>query len=348
MKQVLSHPITPPSTSGDELLSTSSSSGSEGHHSPEHVPSMFQFQLNDIYDFNLFDPQALTPSNQQTQQQPMPSNDFSNMFFLNHAVMPDWDIHQVLGEKGNHVTSEEHQRQLSRELITDYPLLAPALMSIILRHTLSMEYVASLAKEYKETLPIDDGKCNTAEDDQVTLRGVDMEDLKASFKSLKIEESKKDDDNKHKDNKITEENIKKEASELTEGELTDIMLTKYFSMYVIMRTRGLSHQQIIERCRECLKRHYLKKALKEREKQNKQKDAENKSSKWSSNTQTLQAYCRVASSLLRRPQRMTRVSQVLKKEIEFTQNKHTVRIENRYRQLMNGHYKNQCITSTPS
>jgi hypothetical protein len=349
MKQVLSQPITPPTSSGDELLS---SSGSEGHQSPEPVPSLFQFQLNDIYDFNLFDQQTLNQPDQ-----PMQINDSANMFFLNHATMPDWDIHQVLGEKGRPVTSEEHQSQLSKELISNYPLLAPALMSIVLRHTLSLEYVTSLAKELEGTLSTDHVKSSTIDDDQETLRGVDMEDLKASFNSLKIEDIKKKEEEEEEeeeeekenddDEKLTEEEkAERKANKLKDEELVDMMLNDYFAYYAVMRARGFTHQQLVDRCRECLKQKYLKKSLRENKKQAKQKAAESKSSKWSTNAQTLQTYCRVAGSLLRHPQRMAHVRQVLKKEIVFTQNKHTVHIENNYRKLVNGNYKNQCITNT--
>jgi hypothetical protein len=346
MKQVLNQPITPPSSSGDELPYSSSSSGSEGHYSPEPIPSMFQFQLNDIYDFNLFDQQTLTQPAQQSQQQPMQINDSANMFFLNHATMPDWDIHQVLGEKGRPVTSEEHQRQLSRELITNYPLLAPALMSIVLRHTLSLEYVSSLAKELEGSFSNHHAKSSTVEDDQETLRGVDMEDLKASFNSLDIEDTKREAIKKEDREQTTEEMAEKKANDLTDEHLANMMLEKCFPSYVLMRARGLSHQQVVDRCRECMKHEYIKQELREIKKQAKQKNSESKQSKWSTNTQTLQTYCRVAGSLLRHPQRMTRVSQVLKKEIEFTHNKHTVRIENNYRKLMGGTHKNQRITNT--
>ncbi|KAI8637260.1 hypothetical protein BD408DRAFT_424862 [Parasitella parasitica] len=304
MQQLLVQPITPPSSSSDE-----SSSGSEGHNSPSTLPPAYQFQLNDLYDFNLFDQQA-----QQANQQ---MNESSNLFYLNHATMPDWDMTQVLGEKGKSISAEDYQRELSKELINDYPLLAPALMSIVLRHTLSLEYVTALAKEFSEKVGADMADqdhltSKRGEEDQETLRGVDIDDLKASFNSLQIEDAE-------------EPEASSEKETLSELELTQKMLTKHFRFYVLYRARGLSHKEIMEKCRPCL--------TGESKCGSGKKDKSKEKCSTNNSMHTLQAYCRVAGNLLKHPHRMSRVSEVLKKEIEFTQNKHTSQVQSHYKNL---------------
>ncbi|KAF1802856.1 hypothetical protein FB192DRAFT_1422544 [Mucor lusitanicus] len=325
MKQLLVQPITPPSSSGDELLSSSSpTSGSEGRPSPDAAPPAYQFQLNDLYDFNLFDQQA-----QQAQQQtPMPES--SNLFYLNHATMPDWDMTQVLSDKARSISPQDYQRELSRELINDYPLLAPALMSIVLRHTLSLEYVTALAKEFSDKVGADligadhQAKTKHTEDDQETLAGLDMEDLKASFNTLKIEDKQEPTEEKPK---------------LSELDVTKILLTKHYKHYVVYRARGFTHEEIMDRCRPFIKDGVECPTLMSRLKSKLAADQGRKeecSSSKGNNIQTLHAYCRVAGNLLRHPQRMTRVSDVLRKEIEFKENKHTARAESHYKSLLLG------------
>lgn len=327
MKQLLNQPITPPSSSPDELNSSSSSSGSEGHHSPEAlaVPSMFQFQLNDLYDFNLFD--------QQQQQQQQPQQNMvgpNNLFYLNHAVMPDWDIHQVLGEKGRPITSEEAQQEVSRELLADYPLLAPALMSIVLRHTLSLEYVNSLAKEFSETVGADLIEKNDPP--------AYSEDGYKTKMSPKIEHSTQGDSEVVEDKEVEKEGTTGDA-------IAQRMLNEHFPYYVLMRARGFSHSEVIERCRRCLEDENSKYNIKKAKKEAKKKAKEAHNNKQPPTLSTLHIYCRVAGALLKNPQRMTQVNKVLKEEISFTHNKHTARIENNYASLINP-FKNLRITNT--
>lgn len=329
MKQLLVQPITPPSTSGDESLSSSSS---EGNNSPDAVAQAYHFQLDNLYDFNLFDQQV-----QQAQQQMHEQH--SNLFYLNHATMPDWDMTRVLGEKGQPIPSQSYQRELSRELINDYPLLAPALMSIVLRHTLSLEYVIALAKEFSEKVGNNQNELgdenhnkSTVQQDQETLCGADdLDDLKSSFDTLKVEDVQAT---------LPSQPEEKQPTEL---ELTDVLLSDFFSCYVMYRARGMSHKDIIDKFTPFLSTYissYQSSGSKKQAKQKAHKEycKSNNSSK-GNGLQTLQAYCRVASNLLRHPRRMAHVSNVLKKEIDFTHNKHTARVESHYKSLFSSAHK---------
>lgn len=321
MKQLLNQPITPPSSSPDELLSSASPSGSEGHNSPEAGPPMFQFQLTDLYDFNLFDHQQ-----QQPQQDIM---DVNNLFYLNHAVMPDWDIHQVLGEKGRPMTNDEHQRQVARDLISTYPLLAPALMSIVLRHTLSLEYVTSLAREFSESIGAD-----LTENTDSELPAYSDEGYKEK-KSLKTTTTEPED-------KVEDE---EEFEEISEEATAQRMLNEFFPSYVFHRARGYSHEEVIRKCQQCFNDPNSKCNIRRAKKEAKRKAKMESATSTSRNKlSTLQTYCRVAGTLLKNPQRMAHVNKVLKAEISFTHNKHTAQIESNYASLINP-FKNLRITS---
>lgn len=52
--------------------------------------------------------------------------------YLSHAVMPDWDLSSILKKES------EISQSAPNELFQKYPLLAPALMSIVLSHTMTM------------------------------------------------------------------------------------------------------------------------------------------------------------------------------------------------------------------
>lgn len=309
MKQLLNQPLTPPSS--DNVLS---SSGSEGNYSPETgpVPTMFQLQFNDLYDLNLFD-----------QSQPQETTtDTSNLFYLNHAVMPDWDIHQVLGEKGKPMFPKIDQRLAARDLIRDYPLLAPALMSIVVRHTLSLEYVTSIAKEFSESL----GPEFSEKSSEENLRKMEVLQIKGATDSKDLCE---------------------EEWYLSDVEFVRLVMKRYFPSYILLRARGVSHDETIERFKycyrnnpACFKKHKDAMLKKENDESQQQASKSSKPSKLS----TLHTYCKVAGTLLKHPTRMAHVNQVLKQEITFAHNKHTSRIENQYASMM-GPFKNLRIVN---
>ncbi|KAI8386936.1 hypothetical protein BD560DRAFT_383289 [Blakeslea trispora] len=326
MNQVLDQLITPPPSS-DELQSSSPSSSSESHGSPYGPAPIQQFQFNDLYSFDLFDQQPVPP--------PLPET--SNAFYLNHAVMPDWDMHRVLNDKAISETTDDRQKELVRDLFANYPLLAPALMSIVVRHTLSLEYVANLMREFTESIESDNATVYGRSEDEETLRGHDdLEDLKASMNGMNIN-----------DNKVKEE----EETQLTEEKKDDdqvqleMMLKNCFISYTLLRARGFSHQQAFDRYKKCAQDHpgFLERikggSKKSKENTDKKKGCFSKkgSKKCPSPTsgiQTLQAYCRVAGTLLRQPQRMTHVSQVLKEQMEFANRKHLSIVEHNFKKAI--------------
>ncbi|KAI8989289.1 hypothetical protein BDB01DRAFT_781271 [Pilobolus umbonatus] len=125
-EKLISPPSLLPNFSSSQELSLS-----EGIYSPLRDISSFPFQPSDA--FNILDES---------------NNHYS--YYLSYTTLPDWDMHQILGEKSAPIPQ---QSPLSiQTLMTDYPLLAPALMSIIIRHTLSLEYVVSMVNEFKSDI----------------------------------------------------------------------------------------------------------------------------------------------------------------------------------------------------
>lgn len=306
----VSQPVTPPSSSLSSIESfNASSSSSEGNHSPEAPAPMFQFQLSDLYDVSLFDNQP----QQQQQQQPI---DAASLFYLNHAVMPDFDMSEVLGEKGKPVNTEELQREISREMLHENPLLAPALMAIVLRHTLSLEYVQSLADQLKNELVLHSKtNKNDNDDDDATVKGDELDDIKASINRLQLEDKPEE---------------KKE--EESEEEFIRGLLTNHFPYYAYQRALGKSHDEIVEKCKKCHNDPTTPCRIKSVQEVEEAKKAKNEANSGNKNLQTLQTYCRVAGALLRHPQRMARVRHVLKENIDFNDSTKTLAsVEQKYK-----------------
>lgn len=65
---------------------------------------------------------------------PVVTNTNTNNIYLAHAFLPDWDMSNIY-EKKNHRLNIPTEKI---DLIRTYPLLAPALMSIVLNHTMTM------------------------------------------------------------------------------------------------------------------------------------------------------------------------------------------------------------------
>ncbi|ORE09539.1 hypothetical protein BCV72DRAFT_62022 [Rhizopus microsporus var. microsporus] len=328
MQQLLSQPITQPSSSG--LTSDdSTTSASEGQSSPEPLSSMpFQFPLDELYDFSLFDQvdqQSPQYSQQQQQQLSQPNAPFSleqfSSFYLHHVATPDVNIGNILNEKFKDGMTQEERRTAASELLSEYPLLGAALMSIILRHTMTLEYVTSIASEYSGTLV------------QTTDR----------LKEQETPIDSKRENTKHIE--YTPEEIDEYDPRLvTDEELLEYILCYHLSHYVFMRTKGLTHQETMKRWRKCFDERkscmddfWVKMRGKEKKKSS--------GSKYMNGSlRTLQTYCKVAGAVLKNPQRMTQIHNVLKENIRFTDNEHTRHAERRYASLI-GPFKNLRISS---
>ncbi|KAI7847232.1 hypothetical protein BDC45DRAFT_576056 [Circinella umbellata] len=98
-----------------------------------NYPMQPQQQLQVQQQQQPFSSTASLPSQQQQQQQQQYQQQYYpyHNTYLAHAAMPDWDLHEILKK-------EKDESITSNDLFHKYPLLAPALMSIVLGHTMSM------------------------------------------------------------------------------------------------------------------------------------------------------------------------------------------------------------------
>jgi hypothetical protein len=305
MQQLLQQPPLAPSTSttSDELVSSSS----EGQSSPEQLTNLpFQFTLDDMYDFSLFD------RPEQQPEQPVFNLNTFNSFYLNHTVTPSWNIHHLLTDKIKSSTDQEERLDIARKLLLEYPLMGAALMSIVLRHTMTLEYVTQLANEFSD-LTINNSKIVT-------------EEKQPKARALIENKPEQEQEEKFDTDKISDE------------ELMNYIFTYNFSHYVFYRARGLKHDTILLDWRNCLKTHahcqedFIKKM---RINEDAKPSKSNKSNKSNNKLQTLQTYCKVAGTLLRHPQRMSNVNKVLREKMNLPRNEHTQRVEQKYISMMN-------------
>lgn len=87
---------------------------------------------------------AVTTSSDESSGVPSPPNLFvnfpdnwdfvlpNNNTFLSHALVPNWNFNHILRKETSSTVAQ------SPNLLQQYPLLAPALMSIVLQHTMTM------------------------------------------------------------------------------------------------------------------------------------------------------------------------------------------------------------------
>ncbi|KAG1152899.1 hypothetical protein G6F37_000242 [Rhizopus arrhizus] len=304
MQQLLQQPPLAPSTSttSDELVSSSS----EGQSSPEQLTNLpFQFTLDDMYDFSLFD------RPEQQPEQPVFNLNTFNSFYLNHTVTPSWNIHHLLTDKIKSSTDQEERLDVARKLLLEYPLMGAALMSIVLRHTMTLEYVTQLANEFSD-LTINNSKIVT-------------EEKQPKARALIENKPEQEQEEKFDTDKISDE------------ELMNYIFTYNFSHYAFSRARGLKHNAILLEWRDCLKthKHCQEDFIKKMRINEDAKPSKSKGSKSNNKLQTLQTYCKVAGTLLRHPQRMSNVNKVLREKMNLPRNEHTQRVEQKYISMMN-------------
>ncbi|KAI8139145.1 hypothetical protein BJV82DRAFT_628327 [Fennellomyces sp. T-0311] len=115
--------LSPPSLGNSSFNDTgfiasdsSSTSSSNNNPSPPEMPVVDQWEL--VFNDN-------------SQHPPPPPSSHHHQTYLSHAVMPDWDLREILRKEKDEPTP-------ANQLFYKYPLLAPALMSIVLGHTMTM------------------------------------------------------------------------------------------------------------------------------------------------------------------------------------------------------------------
>jgi len=130
-------PITPPSSNHSSGESPNSVATTSSSFSPLDRTNVLDLDFMDLYASA-----DATP------------NTFAS--FISQAVMPNWDVSTVLqGKPSDGTVALANANRNPANLLLDYPLLGPALMSIVVNHTFNMNYTAFSMGHfpYNEPLP---------------------------------------------------------------------------------------------------------------------------------------------------------------------------------------------------
>ncbi|KAI8333987.1 hypothetical protein BC941DRAFT_339084, partial [Chlamydoabsidia padenii] len=233
--------------------------------------------MESLLDFNLFN----SNGNNIT------GNNYNLNTYLSHSLMPSFDLSHILGDKLAHPPSstnlEEH-----RELMTVYPLLAPALASIVIRHTFTLHYAAYLTNTFPYDSNATRPKNEYGDDDP------DNDKQNNLVPSHLVERRKKESF------KSPSKSYENDTGDTWSRELERNILREHYPYYALMRLRGFSHEKIMRRCQACME-HRL-----EVERQRRLKGLSS-----CSKFQTLHAFTSVASALIRTPSRSPMIAGVI-------------------------------------
>ncbi|KAI8141254.1 hypothetical protein BJV82DRAFT_658631 [Fennellomyces sp. T-0311] len=262
---------TPPATS---------SSASDSHSSPEVFPTL------DLDQFSLFD--------------------FSSDAHIAHATIPDFDFSRVLQEKG--AVPEDHERDSEgnivlkpSEIIKVYPLFVPALMSMILRHTMTLQYAAY----FSNTLdPLSGNKMFDLMSQQEWMQTL-MPTQSALTTSgnnrrdgQKLEEVVDDDVPMPK-----EETDEEEEEDPEEREAIEKYMQQNYVRYAFYRACGFSHEQVYEKYKVCFRSQHCNGA---------KKSIKSRLPKLKRQARTLSAFASISNTVLHHPERLPLIASVLK------------------------------------
>ncbi|KAG0194943.1 hypothetical protein DFQ28_000042 [Apophysomyces sp. BC1034] len=255
---------------------------SDGH-LPEPV-SIMPFDLDNLYDMEFFDVGA-------------------NTYHLSHATIPDWNFVSLLTEASKDVAESQ--------LLRLYPLFAPAIMSIVLQHTFKLHYEAYLMNlfPYNHTSMVVRRKSKSKSN---LLDLLNPEDFAAAVGDTTPAGTAEEKGASSTDpcqavnetghgSASASYDTTEDEDEMSKEELCELLLTKCYKYYTFMRLRGLSHDEIIARCEVCI-----------REKRQRERQKALHINTPSHRLRSMAAFCSVAGSLLRHPDRMPQVWKVMK------------------------------------
>ncbi|CAO3595456.1 unnamed protein product [Absidia cylindrospora] len=272
---------------------------------PESQAQPLQVQQQQQYQYQQQQqPLTISPPTSDTNSPPdfveslLDFNLFNNNTYLSHSLMPDFDLSRVLNDKlatpPSTINLEQH-----RELMTMYPLLAPALASIVIRHTFTLHYMSYLT-DYNATRPKNEVLDIMHPDDWVTA-------ISSGFGKKSLGGGGDDNSSRLLSTHLVEQHS---ATPLNDGDgdneeawMKDLerkLIRNHYPYYAFMRMRGFSHEQIMQRCKVCME-HKI-----EAERQRRRKAATS-----CSRSQTLHGFTSVAAALLRNPSRSPMIAGVM-------------------------------------
>ncbi|KAL0081826.1 hypothetical protein J3Q64DRAFT_1753728 [Phycomyces blakesleeanus] len=304
------------------LASPPSSSSSDSHSPVQAGTNMadpgniLHIDFDDLYDFGPF------------------NNILTNSTYLSYTVIPDFDFFRNMSGKGSRLNicdANETGDNDDVELIRTYPLLAPALMSIVMHHTFTLNYAAYLADSFPYT------QCTNTSDpfnpkSMVTSHksgGVlSPEEWFSAMVALQegqsiTENNAKDDDGDCFDDETTCCDYDDERCQdyLSKGvqalEAKAYVLNKWHSHYVMWKMCGYSQEKIMEKFAACVEKQEEDERRKQEAKKDKaQKKATKRPSAVVTSARSVIAFCSIASTLLRNPNSTHQIGRIV------NQNKH--------------------------
>ncbi|KAI8100210.1 uncharacterized protein BX664DRAFT_323177 [Halteromyces radiatus] len=246
--------------------------------------------MESVLDFNLF-------------------NHTNNNTYLSYTMIPDFDLSRVLGDKlANPPSSNNFEDH--KELMTTCPLMAPALASIVIRHTFTLHYMAYLAKIFPSN-------ATKPKNEVLDIMHPDDWILAASSNTTKIQYGDDDPNDNHDHNKIVSTHIVEKKMDSTfdndsttekdstteEDDLKNLerkILLEHYPYYAFMRLRGFSHDKIIQRCKACLEHQMAD-----------QRQRRRKEASTCHNLRVVRGFASVATTLLRNPSKTPLITGVM-------------------------------------
>ncbi|KAI9305424.1 hypothetical protein BJ944DRAFT_265231 [Cunninghamella echinulata] len=201
------------------------SSPSDAYHTSDSSDS--PPNLNMFDDFNI-QQQQQQPFSLPSQQSQLPTDsqfwDLSTLptlpsfniqdMYLNHAMMPTWNINNVLSKANEQTSPNNNSNTNVMEVFQKYPLLAPALMSIVVGHTMTLSANDLLNLNYSTTTTTTNNKdiVKVGDNSYPIIHGLDD---KQTLKIWELLEPITENINNAKISTITDEEDKEEKEEIT-------------------------------------------------------------------------------------------------------------------------------------
>ncbi|ORY98091.1 hypothetical protein BCR43DRAFT_563406 [Syncephalastrum racemosum] len=185
---------------------------------------------------------------------------FNHDSHLAHAIMPDWDFFRVLDEKNMDQDSQNKDAVLKPyDFMRNYPLMVPALMSLVVQHTFDLKLQELMADTLTSSskgltdlltpqawmslvMDSSDTKtlCGDDDSEKFKLRGK----VVTASGSSDGEDGKKEPGSHHRDGR---------DAQLEEDKEVKRFLRKHYVKYIACRVMGHSHEECINCARESLR-----------------------------------------------------------------------------------------------
>ncbi|KAI9008933.1 hypothetical protein CLU79DRAFT_775918 [Phycomyces nitens] len=279
------------------LASPPSSLSSDSHNSPIQATNnmagptdILRLDFDSLYDFGPFD------------------NLLSNSTYLSYTVIPDFDFFRNINEKNRLMPAQENDT----ELIRAYPLLAPALMSIVMHHTFTLNYAAYLADSFPYSLQDD----NPFSPKATFCNGGQLNPEEWFGMMVNLQEDYKDSCGS--DDETTcgeyEDNLKECPTNTTVLETKSYVLDKWHTHYVMWKVCGYSEEKIMEKFADCVEKCEEKQRKKKRAKEEKARRKATKAPLGIVTTaRSVVAFCTIANTLLRNPNSAHQIGRIVDK-----------------------------------